>query len=192
LDRDDIWTPFLLVACSVEGRRSVATRYPIRIKAAPKVGNIYWCDFHPEGVVHIPEFWKKRPVIVASRNATLHGKVTVLPMTTDEDNATNINAIELSAEVQGKLDSKRSWVICDHLMTIATSRLDSVSTTPPRVKGEELTTILQKAHSIIAGWTAPTVLVTEVATTTTVETPSGTVTETVDTIMVRMEEKPAR
>jgi len=36
----------------------VATKYPIRIKAAPKVGNIYWCDFHPEGVIHIPEFWK--------------------------------------------------------------------------------------------------------------------------------------
>ncbi len=171
----------------------MATKYPTRIKAAPKVGNIYWCDFHPEGVIHIPEFWKKRPVIVVSRNATLHGKVTVLPMTTDEDNAINTNAVELSAEVQGKIDSKRSWVICDHLMTIATSRLDNVSTTPPRVRGEELTAILQKAHSVIAGWTpAPTVLVTEVATTTTVETRSGTVTETVDTITVRIEEKPAR
>ncbi|WP_165826121.1 type II toxin-antitoxin system PemK/MazF family toxin [Rhizobium wuzhouense] len=171
----------------------MATKYPTRIKAAPKVGNIYWCNFHPEGVIHIPEFWKNRPVIVVSRNATLNGKVTVLPMTTDEDNATNINAIELSAEVQGKIDSKRSWVICDHLMTIATSRLDNVSTTPPRVKGDGLTAILQKAHSIIAGWMpAATVQVTEVATTTTVETPSGIVTETVDTITVTMGEKPAR
>lgn len=171
----------------------MATKYPIRIKAAPKVGAIYWCDFHPEGVIHIPEFWKKRPVIVVSRNSTLHGKVTVLPMTTDEDNAANRNAIELSAEVQGKIDNKRSWVICDHLMTIATSRLDNVSTTPPRVKGDELTAILQKAHSIIAGWTpVPTVVLKGVETTTNIETPSGTVTQTMDTITIRIEEKPVR
>ncbi|WP_161596946.1 type II toxin-antitoxin system PemK/MazF family toxin [Rhizobium glycinendophyticum] len=171
----------------------MATRYPIRIKAAPKVGNIYWCDFHPEGVIHIPEFWKKRPVIGVSRNATLHGKVTILPMTTDEDNASNINAIELSAEVQSKIDNKRTWVICDHLTTIATSRLDNVSTTPPRVKGDELTAILRKAHATIAGWvSAPIVTVTEVETTRTVETPSGSLAETMDTITIRIEEKPAR
>lgn len=171
----------------------MATKYPIRIKAAPKVGNIYWCDFHPENVIHIPEFWKKRPVVVVSRNATLHGKVTVLPMTTDDDNAKNANAIELSAEVQGKIDGKRTWVVCDHLMTVATSRLDNVSNTPPRVKGDELTAILQKAHSIIAGWTpAPTVTVTEVEKTTTVHTASETITETVDTVEVKVEQKPQR
>jgi len=78
-------------------------------------------------------------------------------------------------------------------MTVATSRLDNVSNTPPRVKGDELTTILQKAHSIIAGWTpAPTVTVTEVEKTTIVETPSETITETVDTVEVRVEQKPQR
>ncbi|NRP23303.1 hypothetical protein LPJGGPFB_06573 [Ensifer adhaerens] len=172
----------------------MATKYAVRIKAAPKVGNIYWCDFHPENTIHIPEFWKKRPVVVVSRNATLHGKVTVLPMTTDEDNAKNVNAIELSAEVQGKIDGKRTWVVCDHLMTVATSRLDNVSNTPPRVKGDELTALLQKAHSIVAGYTppTPTVTVTEVEKTTIVETPSETITETVDTVQVRVERKPQR
>ncbi|KQY48355.1 MULTISPECIES: type II toxin-antitoxin system PemK/MazF family toxin [Rhizobium/Agrobacterium group] len=133
----------------------MATKYGIRIKAAPKVGNIYWCDLHPENVIHIPEFWKKRPVVVVSKNATLHGKVTVLPMTTDDDNAKNANAIEISAEMQGRIDGKRTWVVCDHLMTVATSRLDNVSNTPPRLKGDELTVILQKAHAIIAGWVPP-------------------------------------
>jgi mRNA interferase MazF len=171
----------------------VATKYAVRIKAAPKVGNIYWCDFHPESVIHIPEFWKKRPVVVVSKNASLYGKVTVLPMTTDDGNAKNANAIELSSEVQGKIDGKRTWVVCDHLMTVATSRLDNVSNTPPRLKGNELTAVLQKAHSIIAGWTpAPTVTVTEVETTVIVETSSQTITETVDTVEVRVEQKPQR
>ncbi|MGR9058969.1 type II toxin-antitoxin system PemK/MazF family toxin [Rhizobium leguminosarum] len=145
----------------------MATKYPIRIKAAPKVGAIYWCDFHPEGVIHIPEFWKKRPVVIVSRNATLHGKVTVLPMTTDEDNATNKNAIELSGETRAKIDGKRTWVVCDHLMTVATSRLDNVSNTPPRIPYDELATILQKAHSILAGGNPPptvTVTTTEIVT----------------------------
>ncbi|MGO7987204.1 type II toxin-antitoxin system PemK/MazF family toxin [Rhizobium leguminosarum] len=171
----------------------MAQSYGVRIKAAPKVGSIYWCDFHPEGIIHIPEFWKKRPVIVVSRNAPLRGKVTVLPCTTDEDNAKNPAAIELSAEVQAKIDGKRTWVVCDHLTTVATSRLDNVSNTPPRVKGDELTAILQKAHSIIAGWTpAPTVTVTEVEKTTIVQTASETITETVDTVEVKVEQKPQR
>ncbi len=157
----------------------MATKYPIRIKAAPKVGNVYWCDFHPEAVIHIPEFWKKRPVLVVSRNATLHGKVTVLPMTTDENNATNPNAIELSAEMQGKIDRKRTWVICDHLTTVATSRLDNVSNTPPRLKGDELTRILEKAHSILAGWIQASV-VTGIGATTTVQIHAATVTDTLE------------
>ncbi len=172
----------------------MANAYPPRIKAAPKVGAIYWCDFHPEGVIHIPEFWKKRPVIIVSRNAPLRGKVTVLPCTTDAANATNPAAIELSAEVQAKIDRKRTWVVCDHLMTVATSRLDNVSSTPPRVKGNELTTILQKAHTVIAGYTppTPTVTVTEVEKTTIVQTGSETITKTVDTVKVKVEQKPQR
>ncbi|MDM9625732.1 type II toxin-antitoxin system PemK/MazF family toxin [Rhizobium sp. S152] len=130
--------------------------------------------------------WKKRPVIVVSRNAPLRGKVTVLPCTTDEDNARNPAAVELSAEIQAKIDHKRTWVICDHLTTVATSRLDNMARSPPRVRGDELTAILQKAHSFIAGWLPA---MKDAETTFVVETRSLTLTEVEDTLTIEIEHK---
>lgn len=132
----------------------MAVKYPVKIKAAPKVGSLYWCTLHDEAHIHIPEFWKKRPVLVVSRKNTLHGKVTVLPITTDEDNASYENSIELSPASCNKINGKRSWVVCDHLMTVATSRLDFVHRNPPRLDPQELASILAKAHSSLAGWNA--------------------------------------
>jgi mRNA interferase MazF len=130
----------------------LAVKYPVRIQAAPKVGSLYWCTLHPEAHVHIPEFWKKRPVLVISKKNTLHGKVTVLPITTDEDNANYPHSIELSGTACNKINGKRCWVVCDHIMTVATSRLDFVHKTPPRLDRDELAPILEKAHSLLAGW----------------------------------------
>lgn len=133
----------------------MAVRYPIKIKAAPKVGSLYWCTLHAEAHIHIPEFWKKRPVLVISRKNTLHGKVTVLPVTTDDDNMGYENSIELSPQARDRINGKRCWVVCDHLMTVATSRLDFVHRSPPRLDPSELAPILEKAHSVLAGWPSP-------------------------------------
>jgi len=39
-----------------------------RIKAAPKHGQIYWCDFWLDA--QLPEMWKTRPVVVVSYKNT--------------------------------------------------------------------------------------------------------------------------
>jgi mRNA interferase MazF len=130
----------------------MAARYPVKIKAAPKVGSIYWCSLHPENVIHLPEFWKKRPVVVISRKNTLHGKVIVLPVTTDDDNEAYENSIELSKATADKINGKRCWVVCDHPMTVATSRLDFIDKSPPRIEQNELGPIVDKCHSLLAGW----------------------------------------
>lgn len=165
----------------------MATKYEVRIKAAPKVGSLYWCSLHPESQIHIPEFWKKRPVVIISRKNTLHGKVTVLPITTDEDNQTYENSIELLQATCSKINGKRCWVVCDHPMTVATSRLDFVHKNPPRIGKEELAPILERCHSLIAGWNPPlatTVPVEEV--TATLETSMETVTQVSERIVVEV------
>ncbi len=130
----------------------MAVRYPVKIKAAPKVGSIYWCSLHPESIIHLPEFWKKRPIVIISRKNALYGKVIVLPITTDDDNERYEHSIELSKVTSEKINGKRCWVVCDHPMTVATCRLDFVDKNPPRIDRDELTHILNKCHSSIAGW----------------------------------------
>ncbi|WP_122519704.1 type II toxin-antitoxin system PemK/MazF family toxin [Pannonibacter phragmitetus] len=130
----------------------MAIKYPVKIKAAPKVGSLYWCSLHPEEHIHIPEFWKKRPVVIISRKNTLHGKVMILPITTDQDNENYENSIELSQGASNKINGKRCWVVCDHVMTVATSRLDFIHAKPPRLETAELAPILELMHSLLAGW----------------------------------------
>jgi mRNA interferase MazF len=169
----------------------MATKYPVRIRAAPHPGSIYWCDLHPENTIHIPEFWKKRPVLVVSRRGSLNGKVICLPMTTDADNATNPAAIEVSAEIRALIDNKRTWVITDHPMTVATSRLDLISKTPPKVKGTEFAAILSALHSaIVTPHPQVTTSVSVEETTTIIETPLGTVTEISDRVEIKIEGTP--
>ena len=49
----------------------------LKIKAAPKVRQMYWCDFRGDAL--IPEMGKKRPAVILSFRNTLHGVVLVLP-----------------------------------------------------------------------------------------------------------------
>ncbi len=51
-----------------------------RLKSAPRIRQVFWCDFPHDSI--LPEFWKKRPVLVLSKNAKLYGNVTVLPFST--------------------------------------------------------------------------------------------------------------
>jgi len=44
---------------------------PPRIKAAPKIRQIYWCDYWKDA--RLPEMWKTRPIIVVSYKNTLTG-----------------------------------------------------------------------------------------------------------------------
>lgn len=87
-----------------------------RVKSAPRIRQLYWCDF-PEDA-HLPEFWKRRPVIVLSKTATLHGTVVVVPCSTDADQDTR-----LAIPLRTTIDGRAAWAICDKPSTVAVSRL---------------------------------------------------------------------
>jgi mRNA interferase MazF len=52
-----------------------------RIIAAPKIRQLYWCDFWQDAM--LPEMWKTRPVIVVSYKNALYGPCLVVPTSTD-------------------------------------------------------------------------------------------------------------
>lgn len=106
-----------------------------RIKSAPRIRQVYWCDF-PEDA-QIPEFWKRRPVLILSKTTRLHGSVTVLPFTTKSqpDNP-------MAYPMASPLDGQRVWVICDYLTTVAVSRLHLPGRTVPRISQEDFNRIV--------------------------------------------------
>ena len=87
-----------------------------RIRSAPKIRSVYWCDFPKDA--QLPEFWKTRPVLVVSKNSSLYGSVIVLPLSSNPQ-PNNPKAYE----VVSPINNKRTWVICNYLTTVAVSRL---------------------------------------------------------------------
>ena len=91
-------------------------RVPPRLVGAPKVRQLLWCDFPQDA--QLPEFWKRRPVVVLSYRNTLHGAVTIIPCST-QDQAGNPWAYPLRTTIDGRA----AWAICDKPTTVAVSRL---------------------------------------------------------------------
>jgi mRNA interferase MazF len=90
---------------------------PPRLKSAPKVRQLYWCDF-PEDA-QLPELWKRRPVIVISyKKIRLHGAITVVPCSTKPQ-----NDAEAAFALRTTIDGREAWAICDKPTTVAVSRL---------------------------------------------------------------------
>lgn len=87
-----------------------------RLKAAPKIRQLYWCDFPADA--HLPEFWKRRPVVILSFKNTLHGAVTAIPCST-QTQPVNPYAFPLRTTIDGRA----AWAICDKPTTLAVSRL---------------------------------------------------------------------
>jgi mRNA interferase MazF len=87
-----------------------------RLKSAPKIRQLYWCDFPLDA--QLPEFWKRRPVIVLSKNATLYGAVTVIPCSTQAEQDPR-----LAFPLRTTIDGRAAWAICDKPTTVAVSRL---------------------------------------------------------------------
>lgn len=87
-----------------------------RLGAAPKIRQFLWCDFPKDA--QLPEFWKRRPVIVLSYRNTLHGTVTVVPCST-QTQPNNPWAFPLRTTIDGRA----AWAICDKLTSVAVSRL---------------------------------------------------------------------
>lgn len=123
--------------------------YPVVIRAAPKLGAVYWCEFPDASHVHLPEMWKIRPVVIVSRKNVLHGKVMALPFSTSEGNAQNPFAIRISDDFSTRMEGMPSWVLCDHITTIATSRLRQHRGQVLRLAGQELASILLLMRSAL-------------------------------------------
>ena len=115
----------------------IPPRVQPRIKAAPKHGQIYWCDFWLDA--QLPEMWKTRPVVVISYKNTLTGPCLVVPTTT-QPQGTSPWAWPMSVSIDGQ----KSWVVCNHLYTVAPSRFTQIRGTIPRVPNAEFNEILSR------------------------------------------------
>jgi mRNA interferase MazF len=108
-----------------------------RIIGAPKLRQIYWCDFPKDA--QLPEMWKTRPVVVMSYKNALHGPCLILPTTT----APQGNS-QWAWELSVSLDGRRNWVVCNHPYTVAPSRFSQVRGKIPMVPETEFNEILSK------------------------------------------------
>lgn len=87
-----------------------------RLIGAPKIRQLFWCDFPADA--QLPEFWKRRPVVILSGRNTLHGATTVIPCST-QTQLENKWAFPLRTTIDGRA----AWAICDKPTTVAVSRL---------------------------------------------------------------------
>ena len=87
-----------------------------KLKSAPKIRQLYWCDFPKDA--QLPEFWKRRPVVIVSFRNTLFGCVTAVPCSTQaqKDNP-------FAFPLRTTIDGRAAWAICDKPTTVAVSRL---------------------------------------------------------------------
>jgi mRNA interferase MazF len=117
-------------------------KIPPRVKSAPKVRQFYWCDFPQDA--HLPEFWKRRPVIVLSMNATLYGAVVVVPCSTVAHQDP-----KLAFPLRTTIDGRAAWAICDKPTTVAVSRLVASQGQIKRLPPDEFDEMLQLVLDIL-------------------------------------------
>jgi len=112
---------------------------PPCIKAAPKIRQIYWCEFWKDA--RLPEMWKTRPVIVVSYKHTLNGHCLVIPLSTRQQ-AENEWAYKLPIEIEDS--GIEAWAICNHPYTVSTSRLRQFNKGTPLLPKEDFNQVLGK------------------------------------------------
>jgi mRNA interferase MazF len=108
-----------------------------RLKLGPKVRDMYWCDFPKDA--QLPEFWKRRPVIVIATDRSLHGALTVVPCSS-QDQGGNRWAYKLTTTIDHSADS---WAICDKPATVAVSRLSVDKSGRIRLPQDEFTEVMK-------------------------------------------------
>lgn len=113
-------------------------RHAPRLKDSPKVRDLYWCDFPKDA--QLPEFWKRRPVIVIATDRKLSGAVTVIPCSS-QDQTCNRWAYKLTTTIEGL--GGESWAVCDKPTTVAVSRLSPDKSGKRRLPQEEFTPVLK-------------------------------------------------
>jgi mRNA interferase MazF len=110
-----------------------------RIIAAPKLRQVYWCEFWRDA--RLPEMWKRRPVVVISHKNKLHGPCLVIPTTT-QPQGDSPWAFQLSETVDDRISS----AICNHPYTVSPSRISQVRGSIPSVSKGEFNEILRRLN----------------------------------------------
>jgi mRNA interferase MazF len=119
-----------------------------RIRSAPKIRQIYRCDFWQDAI--LPEMWKTRPVIVLSHKTTLYGPCLVVPMSTSKDNEREEWSCPLPP-IQGFEKFGASWAICNQPATVSVSRLRQVNVGIVTLPQEHF----NKVHALVLKWIPP-------------------------------------
>lgn len=109
-----------------------------RITAAPKIRQVYWCDFWRDA--QLPEMWKTRPVVVVSFKNTLHGPCTVIPMSTVPHDPGDPWGYKLAVPIEGV----EAWAICNLPSTVAPSRLSQFHGKIPRMDPADFDQVVQR------------------------------------------------
>jgi mRNA interferase MazF len=110
-----------------------------RVVAAPKIRQVYWCDF-PEDA-HLPEMWKTRPVVILSFKNSLEGHCTIAACSTEPQMG---KSAEWAHTLSVSFDGRQTWVVCNHIYTIAVSRLSPDGSGIPRLPEPEFNEILKR------------------------------------------------
>ena len=109
-----------------------------RIKGAPKIRQIYWCDFWQDA--QLPEMWKTRPVIVVSYKNALHGPCLVVPLSTVPHDSSDKWACKLAFQIDGVT----SWAICSQPSTVAPSRFSQFKGQIPVLPEADFNQVLER------------------------------------------------
>ena len=119
----------------------------VKIKSAPKLGSVYWCQFNDAEHVWLPEMWKQRPVIIVGhRDLVVRGSCLAVPTSTDPQE-TNTWRMELPVYISAQIDGRNSWILCNHLVTISTSRLSQINGKVPRLKQEDTNLLITRIRA---------------------------------------------
>jgi mRNA interferase MazF len=110
-----------------------------RIRAAPKIRQIYWCEYWRDA--RVPEMWKMRPVIVVSYKNTLHGPCLIVPVSSKSQDS-NPWAQRLSIDIEG--DGVTSWAVCNHPTTVSPSRFSQFQGNIPLLPKADFNQVLEK------------------------------------------------
>ena len=109
-----------------------------RINAAPKIRQIYWCDFWRDA--HLPEVWKTRPVIVVSYKNSLHGPCLVAPLSAVPHEDADPWAFKLAFQI----GDVTSLAICNQSSTVAPSRFSQFSGKIPVLPVADFNQVLKR------------------------------------------------
>lgn len=112
------------------------TRVVPRIVGAPKIRQMFWCDFPLDA--QLPEFWKRRPIVILSARNMLYGAVTVIPCSTQPQPGN-----KWAFALRTSIDGRAGWAICDKPATVAVSRLSSDRSGVARLPQDEFEAMLR-------------------------------------------------